>query len=79
MDPPKAPLDDLEKRTVLSTALDSDSSTTLHVPMIVGEAGEERVLLSLAEWESHADNPRNWRGHYRWKNALIISVTGFLR
>lgn len=35
-------------------------------------------VLSADEWDASPANPRNWPSSKRWKNALIISVTGFL-
>lgn len=29
-------------------------------------------------WDSSPSHPRNWPNSRRWKNALIISITGFL-
>lgn len=30
------------------------------------------------DFSKHKQHPRNWPNSQRWKNALIISVTGFL-
>ena len=90
---PKEPLDELQRTKIqeidekpleLVTGLNTTDSdvtnfTLFDIPNVVGASGEERIEITEEEWGRHPDNARNWRGHYRWKNALIMSVTGFLR
>ena len=40
-----------------------------------GRKGEPAEVL---DWELSPAHPRNWPNSKRWKNALIISITGFL-
>lgn len=40
---------------------------------------EEEVVAAGQTWEQSKHHPRNWPLSRRWKNALIISITGFLR
>lgn len=89
----KEPLDELQRTKIQeidekplelvaglnTTDSDVTNFTLFDTPNVVGASGEERIEIGEDEWERHPKNPRNWRGHYRWKNALIISVTGFLR
>lgn len=70
--------DDSKVRSELS--LDgSDHATVKEERIVLGQQGQERFGISDEEWEQDPDHPRNWRGNKRWTNALIISVTGFLR
>ncbi|KAM0747748.1 MFS general substrate transporter [Meredithblackwellia eburnea MCA 4105] len=47
------------------------------LPGIV-EKFSKSTTLTEDEWAAHDLHPRNWPNSKRWKNALIIAVTGFL-
>lgn len=47
---------------------DSASSPTI---------SEEKLIIEK-DFSKNSHHPRNWPSSKRWKNALIISVTGFL-
>lgn len=74
----------LEQRGAGHASL-SASETTLPL-----DVGEEATAVSVGSdlkptnadlvtaWESSEQHPRNWAQSKRWKNTLIISITGFL-
>lgn len=63
-------------------ASDSEDALTLFDPAVILEKYEHETVdayvIAPEDWDVAADNPRNWPNSKRWKNALLISITGFL-